>query len=142
MTYQEKLKDPRWQKKRLKILERDDWACQKCFDTESTLHIHHRYYKKCEPWEYPDDALVTLCEECHEEEKELRTIYEHDLLKMLKVNFLAEDVNILTEGFHYMPMLHCPSVVASAYSRALSDKEVQKELIERYFKFIKGNKIV
>jgi hypothetical protein len=142
MTYQEKLKDPRWQKKRLKILERDDWACQKCFDTESTLHIHHRYYRKCEPWEYPDDALVTLCENCHEEEKESRPIYEHDLLKRLRLNFLAEDVNILTEGFHSMPILHCSNVVASAYSWALKDKKVQKELIERYFKSLKGNKIV
>lgn len=27
MTYAEKLKDPRWQKKRLRILERDAFAC-------------------------------------------------------------------------------------------------------------------
>lgn len=30
--YKEKLKDPRWQKKRLQIFERDDWCCQKCGD--------------------------------------------------------------------------------------------------------------
>ena len=65
-----KYKDPRWQKRRLEILERDDWACQKCFDPDSTLHVHHRYYEKDkEPWEYPDDALITLCEDCHEGEK-------------------------------------------------------------------------
>ena len=44
MEYAEKLKDPRWQKKRLEILERDAWVCQKCFDTKSTLHVHHRIY--------------------------------------------------------------------------------------------------
>lgn len=27
-TYAEKLKDPRWQKRRLEIFERDDWTCQ------------------------------------------------------------------------------------------------------------------
>lgn len=43
--YLEKLKDPRWQKKRLKVFERDEWTCQCCNDTESTLNVHHRYYK-------------------------------------------------------------------------------------------------
>jgi len=28
MTYKEKLLDPRWQKKRLEVLERDGWACR------------------------------------------------------------------------------------------------------------------
>jgi len=63
-TYQDKLKDPRWQKKRLKILERDNFACQRCSDTTSFLHIHHLKYGK-EPWDVSDDDLVTLCECCH-----------------------------------------------------------------------------
>lgn len=30
------------------------------------LNIHHQYYVRGKnPWEYDDDALVTLCEECH-----------------------------------------------------------------------------
>ena len=32
MGYSEKLKDPRWQKKRLEILERDNFRCQYCGD--------------------------------------------------------------------------------------------------------------
>lgn len=63
-TYKEKLLDPRWQKKRLKILERDDWACQICEATEETLHVHHEEYHK-EPWETPDNKLRTLCAGCH-----------------------------------------------------------------------------
>ncbi|HQR20070.1 MAG TPA: hypothetical protein PKV98_04345 [Burkholderiaceae bacterium] len=67
-TYYEKLKDPRWQKRRLDILARDEWMCQACYDAESTLHVHHIAYRKgAEPWEYPDHMLVTLCEECHED---------------------------------------------------------------------------
>ncbi len=32
------------------------------------LNVHHKYYVKGKaPWEYEDDALVTLCEECHRE---------------------------------------------------------------------------
>ena len=70
MTYSEKLKDPRWQKKRLEILNRDEWTCQKCHCTSKTLHVHHRYYEAdCEPWDYMDHILVTLCIDCHEEEE-------------------------------------------------------------------------
>lgn len=30
------------------------------------LNIHHKYYVKDKaPWEYEDDALITLCQECH-----------------------------------------------------------------------------
>jgi len=41
MNYADKLKDPRWQKKRLKIMERANWECESCGDSEKTLHIHH-----------------------------------------------------------------------------------------------------
>ena len=64
-TYSEKLKDPRWQKKRLEILNRDEFACQKCGDTETTLHVHHKKYNSGEPWDIGNDHLTTLCEFCH-----------------------------------------------------------------------------
>lgn len=63
-TYSEKLKDPRWQQRRLKVFERDNWACICCCDTKSTLNVHHkRYYGN--PWDCPEEYLVTLCEDCH-----------------------------------------------------------------------------
>ena len=66
--YFEKLKDPRWQKKRLEIMERDEFKCSHCGDDEKTLNVHHKFYRKgANPWDYPDDALMTLCEPCHEE---------------------------------------------------------------------------
>lgn len=64
-AYSEKLRDPRWQKRRLEIYERDKFTCQSCERTDITLTVHHKYYKNCEPWEYPNDALQTLCEVCH-----------------------------------------------------------------------------
>lgn len=66
-TYSGKLKDPRWQKKRLEILERDNWECQICGDNESTLIVHHYKYSG-EPWEVEDKYLKTLCEDCHDSE--------------------------------------------------------------------------
>ena len=66
-TYFEKLKDPRWQKKRLDIMKRADFACECCGNKERTLHIHHGYYTKgYEPWDYDDDTLYCICEYCHE----------------------------------------------------------------------------
>lgn len=65
-SYAAKLKDPRWQKKRLEVLERAGWACEMCGDSESTLHVHHKQYLKGrEPWEYDADQLASLCEICH-----------------------------------------------------------------------------
>ena len=69
MHYSEKLKDPRWQKKRLEILERDAWACQVCGGKEKTLHVHHNKYSN-NPWDAKNDDLVTLCEDCHQETHE------------------------------------------------------------------------
>ena len=64
-SYSELLRDPLWQKKRLKILERDNFTCQNCSDTKNELHIHHfKYYGK--PWEAEDNDLITYCKECHE----------------------------------------------------------------------------
>lgn len=64
MTYQEKLKDPRWQKMRLMILNRDNWSCQFCGDKETTLHVHHKKYNG-EPWKAHNDDLITCCQDCH-----------------------------------------------------------------------------
>lgn len=67
MTYTEKLKDPRWQKKRLEIMERDKWACRICGDRLKNLHVHHVFYMNGkEPWEHTDEFMVTLCCDCHE----------------------------------------------------------------------------
>lgn len=64
MTYKEKLKDPKWQKKRLEILQRDEFKCCYCNDTETELQIHHLKYT-LEPWNAPNKDLITLCKHCH-----------------------------------------------------------------------------
>lgn len=66
-AYADKLLDPRWQKKRILILQRDNFTCQQCYSTENTLMVHHLYYgKNLDPWEAEDDWLITLCKECHD----------------------------------------------------------------------------
>lgn len=98
--YSEKLRDPRWQKKRLKVLERDGWACRCCGDTENMLSVHHRrYIPKREPWDYPDELLVTLCSDCHNDERELRDEHEQGLLELLKDRFFVEEISCIADGF-------------------------------------------
>ena len=65
--YQHLLHDPRWQRKRLQIFERDAWACQKCGTDVRELHVHHRWYEGNAPWAVPSTALITLCDCCHRE---------------------------------------------------------------------------
>lgn len=66
MTYSKKLQNPKWQKKRLEILNRDKWKCVKCKDEKTELHVHHLKYEG-EPHEVSNDFLVTLCAHCHEQ---------------------------------------------------------------------------
>lgn len=102
--YQKKLLDPRWQKKRLEILERDKWECFWCGDKTSTLHVHHLYYmQEQEPWDYPVDALVTLCAECHEEETNYRRVEEENLLFALrKRRVFHTQIRDLANAFLYL----------------------------------------
>lgn len=66
-TYYEKLRDPRWQRKRLEIMQREHFSCERCGSDGDTLNVHHSYYEKGhDPWEYPSDSLHCLCESCHE----------------------------------------------------------------------------
>lgn len=65
-TYRQKLQDPRWQKRRLQILEKHGFRCQLCNAGEKMLTVHHvNYTRGKEPWEYPDKDLMCLCAECH-----------------------------------------------------------------------------
>lgn len=69
ITYQEKLTDPRCQKKRLEVFERDNWQCQSCGRADKSLHIHHlKYLVGCDPWDYDNSFLITYCSVCHETE--------------------------------------------------------------------------
>lgn len=59
-----------WKNKRDEIIKRD--GCCKICNSITDLQVHHRQYhfllkeKKFKlPWEYPNNLLITLCENCH-----------------------------------------------------------------------------
>lgn len=69
MNYSDKLKDERWQTRRKEILALDRNKCRKCLTTEG-LQVHHLgYLVGAEPWQYPNEYLITLCENCHSSEE-------------------------------------------------------------------------
>lgn len=65
--YWKKLQDPRWQRKRLEMLDDAGWKCQTCGAEDRRLEVHHICYRKgAEPWEYEQHELRVLCSEHHE----------------------------------------------------------------------------
>lgn len=115
VSYKDKLKDVRWQKKRLEVLGRDKFRCMGCLEgaetaedsgSTITLHVHHTYYKKgLEPWEYPLDSLITLCEGCHSNESaDLAKIVEAEFIEALKhKGFTCADFQFVTESMNAAP---------------------------------------
>lgn len=103
MTYEDKLKDPRWQKRRLQVFERDNFTCLSCNSTDRTLHVHHlKYFPNKDPWEYDLHYLITYCEKCHQTEHligdqirliHLEVLKEHPLF----IKPLAQTTNLITE---------------------------------------------
>ena len=96
IPYWEKLLDPRWQKKRLEILNRENFTCQTCGDASSTLHVHHGYYEKgLDPWEYDSDTLRCLCESCHESEQRFMR-NTHKTIAKLRNDYKAVTLGVVS----------------------------------------------
>ena len=84
LSYEEQIKSPYWQKRRLQILQRDNFTCQICGSTEKTLHVHHLHYRKdAKIWDYPDSLLITLCEDCHRMEHEMRSENDYSVTNII-----------------------------------------------------------
>lgn len=93
-TYAEMLKDPRWQKKRLKIMQRDNFTCQHCGSMDKSLQVHHLiYHKDYKPWEYESSELITLCSKCHEVESEYNSEVYNDFVN-LKSSFKRKGLSM------------------------------------------------
>jgi hypothetical protein len=88
LTYSDKLKDPRWQKKRLEVFQRDGFKCTKCGEDELTLHVHHLKYNK-QSWDAPLEDLATLCESCHS----IIESFKKTKLEVLKITMFDDNAN-------------------------------------------------
>ena len=92
-TYSDKLKDPRWQRKRLEVMQRDNFKCSQCKNGEITLNVHHWQYSK-EPWDAKNEDLTTVCHLCHKEIEHCKSLTK-ELLKHPNFRFLLSNIERL-----------------------------------------------
>lgn len=104
-----KYDDPRWQRKRLECMQRDDWACVGCGSTSKQLHVHHIRYRG-NLWDSELHELQTLCVDCHA-----------DLGKHPKGGLSWERHN----GQRFIRLHHCPMCSCSTFA-TLNDAFVCK----------------
>ena len=118
MAYKDDLKDGRWQKKRLEIMQRDEFKCTHCGDSTKTLNVHHKeYIKGKKPWDYDNSNFLCLCETCHENIHNPKIIdYNQNIIDSL--SFLTDEDK-------------------SRFVDIFKDESVQKE-IESYFTVLEG----
>jgi hypothetical protein len=102
-AYKKKLQDQRWLTKRAEILIRDKHTCQHpgCSKSDG-LQIHHTdYIPSIDPWDYPNDMLLTLCQLHHGKELHRKKV-ENQLFTAFKMKgFLLSDLLHLSTKLHY-----------------------------------------
>lgn len=106
-SYSERLRHPKWQKRRLQIMERDGWKCSSCGVDDQPLNVHHRrYIRGREPWEYCDLDLMTLCDKCHAMTHRVidafRNVPERRRLELLNELFGPETLKIRRGPFFFV----------------------------------------
>ena len=98
-AYEKILNRKEWQDRAHEIKTRDNLKCQayNCSTPNDILQVHHLdYFSHRDPWNYPDDMLITLCKTCHQKENN-RYILEGRLYTALKQKgFLACDIMAFT----------------------------------------------
>ncbi|MCK5617048.1 HNH endonuclease [Candidatus Pacearchaeota archaeon] len=140
MTYQEKLRDPRWQRKRLEIMERDKWECKKCGNDTKTLHVHHRNYENyIDPWDYPNDTLVTLCDSCHTYEHKRLESSNSDTISWMRHSLFSDQMTRIAWSFKIMPFCASKDFVTDALCWFIRDSEMQKLMVSEYKKYLDKN---
>jgi len=65
VSYKEQYNHPNWQRKRLEIMERDEFKCMLCGNKHKMLHVHHNTYDGKYIWECRNQSMITLCVDCH-----------------------------------------------------------------------------
>jgi hypothetical protein len=102
--YADKLKSTLFQERKLEIVKRNKGVCTLCNSTDKELHVHIKEsLRDLASWEYSDDMLITLCNECPYKERG-RTKAEKGLITVLRLaGFLSSDILAITTKIHRDP---------------------------------------
>ena len=97
-SWNDQYKSPKWQKKRLEILERDEFTCLNCGSKDDQLHVHHiDYIYGNKVWEYNNCNFLTLCEKCHKKAHKLKDSFKeilHQCFGELRYEKSLEDLEL------------------------------------------------
>ena len=100
------LQSPKWNKKRLAVLQRDQYTCQSCGVTNVPLHVHHMSGYELIPNE-PTTCLISLCETCHTAEHDRHGYpstqheyftYNHPVGPTMLINLTGHEIHELETG--------------------------------------------
>jgi len=128
--YEEK---KQWELLQLKICERDDWTCVNCGQSDCYLYIHFKIFEpNKKPWEYPEDSLVSLCEDCFAEERKLLGIALNCLSEAARSKFLAVQIDSIASSLFSMKLPDDSEVVGEAISFWLRTPKLVEFMIEIY----------
>lgn len=126
-SYYEKLKDPRWQRKRLEILDDAKFECQNCGEDKKPLNVHHILYRKgTDPWDYHPSLLQCLCEKCHEEWHDQRDEFNENLAQIESQGLGIEEFFWLAEGIVFENITALEQVELTVKSRLKILRSKQK----------------
>ena len=142
MAYADLLKDPRWQKKRLEVMERAGFKCELCGNGERELNIHHKRYRAgAKPWEYELPELLCICHDCHQKlhgitpepisfETQVRGISIRDEALLILMLVRPEDASFLEASDFDDPTVYETKGVSDKYAPPktcpLTDKDVER----------------
>jgi hypothetical protein len=142
LSYSDQLKHPKWQKRRLEMLNAQNFCCQRCKSNEDTLHVHHRrYVKGRNVWEYDDSELVVLCEFCHQEEHE-NSEFINKLIFLIPDEY-RQDFTSLLAGISYVftsdneILKNSEPLMFMAGIAAIKCRELDLEGMEKLSEFLK-----
>lgn len=103
IKWKDQYKHPNWQRKRAESLESAGYKCQRCGDTETQLHVHHkRYVKGRLIWEYENHELQVLCEPCHEQSHAEKDAFQ-EFIAMLPSQAIPEILGLILGYCEEMP---------------------------------------
>ena len=113
-SYQRILKSPKWQKKRLEILNRDNFKCVACSNDLDELHVHHSYYDAGKlAWEYSNNSLYTLCHDCHE--------YIHSVLSMGDKHWIVRNAKTYNINATEFAILNIAIITGNTKNKSIFD---------------------
>ncbi len=95
------------------------------------LQIHHRYYVEDKRyWQYPEKALISLCEECHQREEDALFDAKRDLQRAIGWrDGEAKHMNLLAEALDKAPEHYSIGDIIGAITELIQNKSVLNQVV-------------